>query len=61
MKTFNYSQAVQNEINAINEQQPTTKQVTKRINIELICALLTLGAIIGAVYVLNCLGLIREF
>lgn len=61
MKTLTYSKAVQNEINAINEQQPTTKQVTKRINIELICALLTLGAIIGAICVLNSLGLIREF
>lgn len=61
MKTTIYSKAVQSEINAINEQQPTTNQVTKRINVELICALLTLGAIVGAVCVLNCLGLIREF
>lgn len=61
MKTVTYSIAVKREINAINEQQSTTKQATKRINIELICALLTLGAIIGAVCVLNCLGLIREF
>jgi hypothetical protein len=61
MKTTILSSAVQNEINSINEQQPTTKQVTKRINTELICALLTLGAIIGVVCILNSLGLIREF
>ena len=61
MKTSILSSAVQNEINAINEQQLTSVTTTKRINIELICALLTLGAIIGTVYVLNCLGLIREF
>lgn len=54
------SKAVKNEINAINEQEP--KQVNKKsINIELICALLTLGAIIGGVIILNSLGLIREF
>lgn len=39
MKTFTYSKAVQNEINSINEQQPTTKQVNKRVNTELIYAL----------------------
>lgn len=61
MKTFTYSKAVQNEINSINEQQPTTKQVNKRVNTELIYALLTLGAIIATVYVLHINGLIREF
>ena len=60
MKTVTYSIAVKREINAINEQQ-STNTTTKRINVELICALLTLGAIVGAVCVLNCLGLIREF
>lgn len=52
--------AVKNEINAICEQEPKTV-TKKRINIELICALLTLGAIIGGVIILNSFGLIREF
>lgn len=60
MNTSIYSKAVQNEINAINEQEP--KAVTKkRINIELICAIGTMLAIIGGVIILNSLGLIREF
>jgi hypothetical protein len=40
------------------EQKTGTK---KRINIELICALLTLGAIITGVFILNSLGLIKQF
>ena len=60
MNTQILSSSVKNEINAICEQEPKT--VTKKhINIELICALLTLGAIIGGVIVLNSLGLIRNF
>ena len=60
MNTSFTSKAVQNELNAINEQEPKTV-TKKRINVELICALLTMGAIIGAVIILNSLGLIREF
>ena len=59
MNTY-ISKTVQNEINAINEQEP--KAVTKkRINVELICALLTMGAIIGGFALLSHLGYIREF
>ncbi len=60
MNTTIYSKSVQNEIKAINEQEQKTV-TKKRINIELICALLTMGAIIGGVIILNSLGLIREF
>lgn len=59
MQTY-ISKTVQNEIKAINEQEQKTV-TKKRINIELICALLTLGTIIGGVIILNSLGLIREF
>jgi len=63
MKTINYSKAVQNELSAINEQsnQLTTKQVKKRINVELICAIGTMVAIALSVYVLHINSLIREF
>jgi hypothetical protein len=62
MKTINYSKAVQNEINAINEQnQLTTKQVKKRLDIELIGAIITVVAIMGFFFVLNHLGYIKNF
>jgi hypothetical protein len=60
MKTTIYSVAVKREINAINEQEPKTV-TKKRINVELICALATLGAIVLTVYILHLNGLIREF
>ena len=60
MNTSFTSKAVQNELNAINEQEQ--KAVTKkRINVELICALLTMGAIIGGFALLSHFGYIREF
>lgn len=60
MKTVIYSKAVQNEINAINEQQTSVNKVSK-INYEFIGALLTLGAIMALFLVLNSMGLVREF
>lgn len=63
MNTSIYSKAVQNEINAINEQskQETKQSTKKRINVELICALATMGTIILGTYLLYVNGLIREF
>lgn len=57
------SKAVQNEINAINEQskQETKQGTKKRFNIELVCAIATMGAIILGTYLLYVNGLIREF
>jgi len=63
MNTSIYSKAVQNEINAINEQNKQEQKpvIKKRINIELICAIATMLLIIGGTYLLYINGLIREF
>jgi hypothetical protein len=63
MKTTTiYSIAVKREINAINEKNDINSPIVKkRINVELICALATLGAIVLTVYILHLNGLIREF
>jgi len=63
MNTSIYSKSVQNEINAINEQnkQETKQSAKKRINIELICAIATMLLIIGGTYLLYINRLIREF
>lgn len=58
-----FGSAVNNEINAINENmKASVKQIKgKRANWELIAALGTLVAIATVFVVLNHLGLIREF
>jgi len=60
MQTTNYSKAVQSEINAINEQQ-TSVTIKKRLNWELIGALLTIASIVLVIVLLDANGLIREF
>lgn len=63
MKTSIYSKAVQSEINAINEQsnQLTPKQVKKRLDVELIGAIITVVSIMGFFFVLNHFGYIKNF
>lgn len=60
MKTATYSKAVQNEINAINEQQ-TSVTIKKRLNWELIAAVATMIVIMSGFALLSHLGYIREF